>query len=341
MQPKKILVTGKNGQLGQSIQKMVQEDFSHSLEMTTESSHFDQREKFLTGFEFTFVGRDELDLSSSESIREYFADKSFDVIINCAAYTAVDKAESEPELADQINHLAVKQLAEIAKAQNAFLVHISTDYVFNGQGFKPYVETDEVGPQGVYGLTKLKGEQAMQQIAPAGCIIRTSWVYSEFGNNFVKTMLRLGAERDSLNVIFDQVGSPTYAGDLASAILQIIDHAVIARSDSDVAIYETEDGLKMDRHASLAMTEGEALTKNEIYHYSNEGVCSWYDFAKAIFELSNTQCTVAPIETKDYPTPTTRPHYSLMNKAKIKADFELQIPYWRDSLSRCVEVLLS
>lgn len=338
MSSKSILVTGKNGQLGQSIQKMVQGDFLHSLEITPKSGHLAQREKSLKGYQFTFVGRNELDLSSSQSLREYFADKSFDVIINCAAYTAVDKAESEPELADQINHLAVKQLAEIAKDQNAYLVHISTDYVFNGQGFKPYVETDAVEPQGVYGLTKLKGEQAMQQIAPAGCIIRTSWVYSEFGNNFVKTMLLLGAERESLNVIFDQVGSPTYAGDLAKAILQIIDGT----------IYETSGGRKMDRHAArsetsalgvLAMTEGGARFKNETYHYSNEGVCSWYDFAKAIFELSSTECQVSSIETKDYPTPATRPHYSLMNKAKIKADFALEIPYWRDSLIACLSVL--
>lgn len=299
MSSKSILVIGKNGQLGQSIQKLVTQDST----LNTQHS-------------FTFVSRDELDLSSSESIREYFADKSFDVIINCAAYTAVDKAESEPELADQINHLAVKQLAEIAKAQNAFMLHVSTDYVFNGQSFKPYVETDEVGPQGVYGLTKLKGEQAMQAIAPAGCIIRTSWVYSEFGNNFVKTMLRLGAERDSLNVIFDQVGSPTYASDLASAILEIL--------NVEFSMLNGQKNAEI-QHSPL-----------NIYHYSNEGVCSWYDFAQAIFELSNTKCTVLPIETKDYPTPAKRPHFSVMNKAKIKSKLNLSIPYWRQSLLACL-----
>ena len=299
---KRILVTGKSGQLGQSIQKLV---IQHSTLNTQHS--------------FTFVGRDELDLSSSKSIREYFTDKSFDVIINCAAYTAVDKGESESELAEQINHLAVKQLAEIAKKQNAYLVHVSTDYVFNGQNYRPYIETDEVTPQGMYGLTKLKGEQAMQEIAPAGCIIRTSWVYSEYGNNFVKTMLRLGAERDNLNVIFDQVGSPTYAGDLASAILAIL----------NVEFSRLNELEKADiQHSSL-----------NIYHYSNEGVCSWYDFAKAIFELSNTQCQVSPIETNDYPTPATRPHYSLMNKAKIKHAFNLVVPYWRESLISCLSEL--
>ena len=310
MSSKSILVIGKNGQLGQSIQKLVVQD------STLHIQHF-----------FTFVGRDELDLSSSESIGDYFLDKTFDVIINCAAYTAVDKAENEPELADQINHLAVKQLSQIAKIQNAFMVHVSTDYVFDGQGFRPYVETDEVGPQGVYGSTKLKGERAMQAIAPAGCILRTSWVYSEFGNNFVKTMLRLGEERDSLNVIFDQVGSPTYAGDLARAILCVITTKAKQSIDSTT---------KLDCDIAAAPRNGCTV---KIYHYSNEGVCSWYDFAKAIFELSNTECIVSPIETKDYPTPAKRPHYSFMNKAKIKADFELQIPYWRYSLMACLAEL--
>jgi dTDP-4-dehydrorhamnose reductase len=284
---KKVLVTGKSGQLGQSL-----------LPLTQGLS--------LPGV--TYVGRDELDLSSAISISKYFEGKVFDVIINCAAYTAVDKAESEQVQANQINHLAVKQLAEIAKQQGCVLIHISTDYVFDGQNFKPYVEQDLTDPQSVYGETKLKGELAIQAINPKGCIIRTSWVYSEFGNNFVKTMQRLGSERQELNIIFDQVGTPTYAGDLAQAILDIVDNNF-------------------------------SNTENQIYHFSNEGVCSWYDFAKTIFEQSGINCKVSPIETKNYPTPATRPHYSLMNKAKIKTHFNISIPYWKDSLKICMQKL--
>ena len=293
---KSILVTGKNGQLGQSLKKVVIQNSELSIKHS-----------------FTFVGRDQLDLASPQSIADFFKDKHFDAIINCAAYTAVDKAESEPELADQINHLAVKQLADIAKAHNSFLIHISTDYVFDGTNHKPYVETDKTNPINIYGLTKLKGEQAMQASGCAGAIIRTSWVYSEFGNNFVKTMLRLGKERDNLNVIYDQIGSPTYATDLAQSILTVIDSAptVIAWRDNDVAIY----------------------------HYSNEGVCSWYDFAKAIFEISEINCQVSPIETKDYPTPAQRPHYSVMNKVKMKKIPGLVAPYWKDSLKFYLEQL--
>ena len=300
---KRILVTGKNGQLGQSLQKAVIQNSTLSLQ-----------------YSFHFVGRDELDLACSDSISAFFSHQRFNAMINCAAYTAVDKAESEPEFADQINHLAVAQLAEIAKQQSIPLIHISTDYVFNGQGFKLYVETDASDPQNVYGLTKLKGEQAMQVSGCAGAIIRTSWVYSEFGNNFVKTMLHLGMERVSLNVIFDQIGSPTYAGDLAETILAIVDHLVINRPQVQFGSEVSEEG-------------------TEIYHYSNEGVCSWYDFAKAIFELSDISCHVNPIETKDYPTPAKRPHYSLMNKAKIKQLPGLVVPYWRDSLKACLKEL--
>lgn len=284
---KKTLVTGKDGQLGQSL-----------LALKEEYPFLDM----------TFVGRNELDLSSALSINNYFKERAFDVIINCAAYTAVDKAESETGQANKINHLAVKQLAEIAKQQECVLIHISTDYVFNGQNYKPYIETDESDPQSVYGDTKLKGELAIKVINPRGCIIRTSWVYSEFGNNFVKTMQRLGSERNLLNVIFDQIGTPTYAGDLANAILKIVSS-------------DTPD------------------VENETYHFSNEGVCSWYDFAKAIFEESDVECAVNPIETKDYPTPAVRPHYSLMNKSKIKADFDLTIPYWKESLKLCIQRL--
>ncbi len=287
---KTILVTGSNGQLGQSLKKI--------------ASQYPQ-------YEISFATRADIDLSDSDSIAQFFQGKRFDLIINCAAYTAVDKAESEAELADQINHLAVQQLAEIAKQQHAKLIHISTDYVFNGQQCRPYIEMDDVEPQGVYGLTKLKGEQAVSKIMAANAlIIRTSWVYSEFGNNFVKTMLRLASDRDSLSVIFDQVGTPTYATDLAKTIMTIIQNEAFQQEFS-----------------------------SDIVHYSNEGVCSWYDFAKTIFELSGIECDVSPIETKDYPTPATRPHYSLLNKAKIKQGYDVETPYWKDSLQQCLKAL--
>jgi dTDP-4-dehydrorhamnose reductase len=287
---KTILVTGSNGQLGQSLKKI--------------ANHYPQ-------YEINFATRADLDLSESDSITHFFQDKQFDLLINCAAYTAVDKAESEAELADQINHLAVQQLAEIAQQQQAKLIHISTDYVFDGHQYRPYIETDVVAPQGVYGLTKLKGEQAVFNImAKNAVIIRTSWVYSEFGHNFVKSMLKLASTRDALNVIYDQVGTPTYATDLAQAIMSIVQ----------------SEPFQSDFNSDLV-------------HYSNEGVCSWYDFAKTIFELSNITCNVSPIETKDYPTAATRPHYSLLNKNKIKQHHHLTIPYWKDSLRQCCQAL--
>lgn len=284
---KKVLVTGKNGQLGRSI-KALSSQYPH--------------------YQFVFVGRDELNLSCSKNIADYFKNKQYDVIINCAAYTAVDKAEEQQDLAKAINHSAVKQLAEISKENGWVLIHISTDYVFDGANHKPYIESDLVNPQNIYGTSKLKGEQAIQQVGCKAAIIRTSWVYSEYGNNFVKTMLKLGVEREQLNVIFDQIGSPTYATDLALSLLAIVDSIDI-----------DDTGFQQD-----------------IYHFSNEGACSWYDFAKAVFELSHTECAVFPIETKDYPTPAQRPHYSLLNKAKIKQQFKLNIPYWKDSLQTCL-----
>ena len=287
---KSVLVTGANGQLGNEIRQL---------------------SDLATDFSFSFVTRDELDLSDSVAIQRWFGDKSYDVIINCAAYTAVDKAESEPDLARAINVTAIATLAGIAKAKKSALIHVSTDYVFDGKNFKPYVESDPTNPQGIYGLTKREGEQALLAINPAkSIIIRTSWVYSSFGSNFVKTMLRLGREREELGVIYDQVGSPTSARDLAVAILAII------------------------RHPKL-----DTLTETEIVHFSNEGICSWFDFAKAIFEYSAINCQVKPIETKDYQTPATRPHYSLLNKAKIKKSFDLNIPYWKDSLNDCLDLL--
>lgn len=288
--PKSVLVTGANGQLGSELFKL---------------------SPFYEDFDFTFVTRNDFDLSDINALNAWFTDKSFAAIINCGAYTAVDKAESDTDLATAINVSAVEALALIAKEKNITLIHISTDYVFAGDNFKPYVETDPTAPHGVYGQTKLDGEIALLAINPDNsAIIRTSWVYSEFGNNFVKTMLRLGKDRTELGVIYDQIGSPTYARDLAAAILAMIGHPT-----------------------------GLAHKGTEIYHFSNEGVCSWYDFAKAIFELSGITCHVKPIETKDYPTPAKRPHYSLLNKAKIKTHFDLNIPYWKDSLRDCLEAL--
>ena len=286
-----ILVTGSSGQLGRSIQSIALD---------------------YPDYEFVFANRQQLNLSNETSLAKFFGYNTFDIVINCAAYTAVDNAEAEPELANQINHLAVRQLANIAKQQNAKLIHISTDYVFNGKQYRPYLEADEVAPHGVYGQTKLSGEQAIQNtLKNNAIIIRTSWVYSEYGNNFVKTMLKLGQERDSLNVIFDQVGTPTYAKDLAKDIMSIVQSQEFRQED---------------------------FTTN-ILHFSNEGVCSWYDFAKTIFELANIQCHVNAIETKDYPTPAKRPYYSVLNKDKIKKMYHLVIPYWKDSLKQRVIAL--
>jgi dTDP-4-dehydrorhamnose reductase len=285
---KSVLITGAKGQLGLSLRAIA---------------------KQFPALQLTYVDIDEFDLCNAPSVERFFKEQTFDFIINCAAYTAVDKAESEPDLADQINHLAVKQLARIAKQKNSILIHISTDYVFNGQHFQPYIEDDQVDPQSVYGATKLKGEQAFQSESPKGIIIRTSWVYSEFGHNFVKSMLRLGQERESLQIIFDQVGTPTYASDLAKTILTIIQSDTLEQSQNN----------------------------GQLYHYSNEGVCSWYDFAQHIFEISQVHCQVQPIESKDYPTAAQRPFYSLMNKAKIKSHFNLEIPYWKDSLALCIQ----
>lgn len=281
----KLLITGANGQLGSEIQSL-----------STSFPHYT----------FTFIDRSVLDMTDTNAIETYFADRTFDAIINCAAYTTVDKAESEPSLADAINHQAVRTLAKIAKKTHAALIHISTDYVFNGQNYRPYVENDPTDPQGIYGRTKRDGENAILSVAPKNTvIIRTSWVYSNTGANFVKTMLRLGRERDSLGVIFDQIGTPTYARDLAKAILEILP--------------------KLDNETP------------EIFHYSNEGVASWYDFAQSIFELSGVQCTVNPITTDQYPTPAARPHYTLLNKKKIKEYFGLSIPYWKKSLKECID----
>lgn len=309
-----VLVTGANGQLGSELRYL--------------TTHHP-----LSTYHFQFTDRSELDLSNLCKMEEFFEGKHFDAIINCAAYTAVDRAESESELADTINHRFVSMLSKIAKRNNAKLIHISTDYVFDGKHHRPYVESDPTHPQGIYGKTKCDGENAILTIAPANAIIiRTSWVYSTFGANFVKTMLRLGKERESLGVIFDQVGTPTYARDLAAAILQIL-NVQFSMLNVDQSIQNSK------------LTNGNTLgckiqNSPQIYHYSNEGAASWYDFAKAIFELSGIVCNVNPITTDQYPTPATRPHYSLLNKAKIKNDFNLDIPYWRDSLRECITEIL-
>ena len=293
----RILVTGKNGQLGRSIQKLVNTDAKIDINQYSN--------------DFIFIGKGELDLSSESSIGHYFNNNDkFDIIINCAAYTAVDKAEEEQELANQVNHLAVKQLAGIAKEQKAKLIHTSTDYVFNGESDKPYLETDTANPINVYGETKLAGEQALKEIMPANAIIiRTSWVYSEYGNNFVSTMLRLGKDRDEINVVSDQIGSPTYATDLAEVILKII-------------------GNKEYKNKKQS---------TEIYHYSNKGKVSWYDFAKEIFKIAGVGCKVNPITTQQYPTPAQRPRNTLMSKDKIIEKFEVEILDWKESLQACIK----
>jgi dTDP-4-dehydrorhamnose reductase len=298
-----ILVTGSNGQLGSEIREL--------------SSLYE--------YNFFFADRSELDISNEKDIKSFIETNNINTIINCAAYTAVDKAEKDKVNADKINHLAVKYLAVIAKEKNIKLVHVSTDYVFDGTNYKPYSEDDITNPNSIYGTTKLDGEKAMININPSNSmIIRTSWVYSSFGANFVKTMLRLGKEKDSLGVIFDQVGTPTYARDLAKVILEII-----PKLDSRVKPENDETC-----NSQLACE-----SSVQIYNYSNEGVLSWYDFAKEIMRMAKLDCKVNPIETKEYPTPAQRPHYSLLNKSKIKKEFNITIPYWKDSLNECLTIM--
>jgi len=287
----RILVTGKNGQLGKSIQRIVNTD----TKIDNNQSYND----------FIFVGREELDLGSESNISHYFNNNKFDIIINCAAYTQVDEAEKEVELANQINHLAVKQLAIITNKQQARLIHISTDYVFDGESNKLYLETDTPNPINVYGRTKLAGEQALQAVMPMNAlIIRTSGLYSEYGNNFVSTILRLSKERDELNVVSDQIVSPTYAADLADAILEIIKHK---------------------KFRDLGQT-------TQIYHYSNEGEISWYEFAKEIFKIKKIECELNSITSQQYPSPSKRPKNTLMSKGKISHKFNIQTRGWKHSL---------
>lgn len=281
-----VLVTGSNGQLGSEIREV--------------STSYD--------YNFFFTSRDDLDIANKDDIKNFVENNNIKIIINCAAYTAVDKAEVDKNNADLVNRKAVKKLSKISKEKDIKLIHISTDYVFDGKTYKPYCEQFQTNPNSVYGQTKLDGENEMIKINPHNSIIiRTSWLYSSFGNNFVKTMLRLGKEKDELGVIFDQIGTPTYARDLAKAILEILP--------------------KINNK------------KVSIYNYSNEGVLSWYDFSKEIMKIAKLDCKINPIETFQYPTLASRPHYSLLNKAKIKKEYNIEIPYWKDSLDECLKVL--
>lgn len=283
----KILITGAHGQLGSEIRKSA---------------------GVYPGFSFLFTDVNELDITDPQAVEKMLTEEKPQWLINCAAYTAVDKAETDEETAWIINAVAPAILSEKTKAVGCRFIQVSTDYVFDGKNYHPYVEDDEVCPTSVYGKTKLEGELISMTNNPLSLVIRTSWLYSSFGSNFVKSMIRLGMERDQLNVIFDQVGTPTYAGDLALAILEII-----RKTDSE----------------SHDFVPG-------IYHYSNEGVCSWYDFAIAIHQVYGIHCEVNAIESKEYPSPVARPPYSVLNKSKIKSIFGIQIPYWRSSLEKCI-----
>lgn len=281
-----ILVTGANGQLGSEIRTI--------------------SPNFL--YQFYFTDQVELDITNEKAVKTYIKENSISVVINCAAYTAVDKAETEQDLAYKVNRDAVGYLASAIQSVGGKMIHISTDYVFDGTNHKPYSQNDAVNPQNIYGKSKWEGEELMKSYSPDNSlIIRTSWVFSEYESNFVKTMLRLGKERENLNVIDDQIGSPTYAADLAKTILDIIpilDHSGI-----------------------------------RTYHFSNEGVCSWYDFAKEIMEKAGLSCEIKPIPTSQYPTPASRPHYSVMDKSRIKTDYQISIPYWKNSLQTCLNKL--
>lgn len=279
-----ILVTGANGQLGSEIRDLA----TNFIELN-----------------LVFKDLPDLDICNFLELEQFVDENKIDSIINCAAYTAVDKAEEDSVIAQKVNAEGVLNLVNVLKKVNGKLIHISTDYVFDGESFLPYKESDPVSPVGVYGNTKREGELAVINSDIDGLVIRTSWLYSSYGNNFVKTMLRLGESKDELGVIFDQVGTPTYARDLALSCLTILSNKKIN-------------------------------SKGNLYHFSNEGVASWYDFAKAIMAIGNVNCKVNPIETKEYPTPAKRPHYSVLNKSKIKNDFGIEIPYWRDSLKECI-----
>ena len=284
---KNILVTGANGQLGNEMRLLA--------EVNKEYTYF-----------FTDVA--ELDICDEQAVMNFVTAHQIDIIVNCAAYTAVDKAEDNQELCDKLNHVAPGYLAKAIQTRGGYLVQVSTDYVFDGTAHVPYTEEQPTCPDSVYGTTKLAGEQEAMKYCANTMIIRTAWLYSTFGNNFVKTMLRLGREKDSLGVIFDQIGTPTYARDLAVAIFAAIHKGIIPG----------------------------------IYHFSNEGVCSWYDFTQMIHHLADIKtCKLRPLHTEEYSTKAKRPHYSVLDKTKIKDIYGIEIPYWVDSLKECIDKLLA
>ena len=281
----KILITGCNGQLGNEMQLLEKENPQHTYYNTDVQ---------------------ELDITNEEAINQFIENNEIDGIVNCAAYTAVDKAEENQDFCMKLNATAPKYLAKAIEKRGGWMIQISTDYVFDGTNHRPYVETDAVCPNSIYGRTKLAGEEAVQTNCKNSMIIRTAWLYSTFGNNFVKTMIRLGNEKPELGVIFDQIGTPTYARDLAVAIFAAINKGIVPG----------------------------------VYHFSNEGVISWYDFTKAIHRIAGIKdCKVRPLHTSEYPTPAARPHYSVLDKTKIKQTYGIEIPYWEESLKDCIEKL--
>ena len=284
----KILVTGGKGQLGCEIKELA---------------------SYYENLECVFKDIPELDICDAETLTTFISDQHINAVINCAGYTAVDQAEENSEIAEQVNVKGVLNLVNALEKVDGKLIHISTDYVFDGSHSQPYKESDPVSPVGVYGETKRAGELAVLNSSIDAIVIRSSWLYSKYGNNFVKKMLRLGNEKKSIQVVSDQKGTPTYAKDLAKMCLDILSDA----SSTNLS------------------------NKGSLYHYSNEGVASWYDFSVAIMELGNIDCKVIPIETKDYPTQARRPLYSVLDKSKIKSDFKVIIPHWRDSLANCIK----
>ena len=281
----KILVTGANGQLGNEMRVLSAENQQHI---------------------YFFTDVQELDICDEQAVRAFVADNHIDVIVNCAAYTAVDKAEDNAELCDKLNHIAPGYLATAAEACGAAMIQVSTDYVFDGTAHIPYTEDVPTCPASIYGSTKLAGEQKVMELCSRAMIIRTAWLYSIYGNNFVKTMIRLGREREALGVVFDQIGTPTYANDLARAIFAAINQGIVPG----------------------------------IYHFSDEGVCSWYDFTVAIHRIAGiTSCKVSPLHTNEYPSKAPRPQYSVLDKTKIKKIFNIEVPHWEASLKTCIEKL--
>lgn len=281
---KNILVTGSQGQLGRSLSKITREN---------------------NAYNFVFIDKEEADITSKEALEALFSQHKFFAVLHFAAYTAVDRAESEPETCELVNHKATEQIAKLCNQHSSKLLYISTDYVFDGTKPSPYMPTDKPNPLSVYGTTKLRGEQAVLANCKQSIIIRTSWLYSEFGNNFVKTMRRSGSEKDEIGVVFDQVGSPCYATDLAKVVMMLLCKEF----------------------------------NGQIFHFSNEGVCSWYDFARKTMLLSGLKCKVRPITTTEYPTAATRPQFSLLDKSDIKTFLSIDIPHWEDSLAECIKTM--